>query len=450
MKKVLLQPVFVIALLVFVSSCRKDLEPGNSTINATIKVEYDTTTDGNFNYPLQGISVKLSNLLNGNELTVQTDNQGRASIGGISAGQYSVAATITLPAATYTNITGIPVTEDVVYNASLTSITINSAADNNLSLTLQTGRIGDWVIKQIYFAGSHRTLGALFRDQFIELYNNSNKVLYADSLYIATLIGVNNSSPDLNTGFYLTQGEFAGQFDWNKSLDMPAGINANDDYVYTKSLYRIPGTGTTYPVQPGASIVIAQTAVNHKAPFTGVDGSTVQVQDPSLTVDLSKAEFEVYAAPFLTRPLASDVDVPTAVNLIPLLIFGTDFIIDNPGRDGYAIFKTTADVENAYPRYFAPNVQTPGNQARYFQVPRSVIIDAVETQPSEESSRVPKKLRASLDAGFTFVPAGSYSSQSVVRKTLKTVAGRKVLVDTNNSSTDFTFFNIANPKGFAE
>lgn len=60
-----------------------------------------------------------------------------------------------------------------------------------------------------------------------------------------------------------------------------------------------------------------------------------------------------------------------------------------------------------------------------------------------ESKRVPKRLPNVLDAVRTFVPAGQYSSQSLVRKTLKTVNGRRILKDTNNSSEDFGYLNKA-------
>ena len=44
----------------------------------------------------------------------------------------------------------------------------------------------------------------------------------------------------------------------------------------------------------GKSIIIAQTGINHKAPYDRIDGKPVTIQDPELTVDLSKADFEVY------------------------------------------------------------------------------------------------------------------------------------------------------------
>lgn len=52
-----------------------------------------------------------------------------------------------------------------------------------------------------------------------------------------------------------------------------------------------------------------------------------------------------------------------------------------------------------------------------------------------------------VDAQFTFVPEGTYSSYAVIRKTQTTINGRKILKDTNNSAEDFVS-QKANPRGF--
>ncbi|RZL57768.1 MAG: DUF4876 domain-containing protein, partial [Pedobacter sp.] len=174
------------------------------------------------------------------------------------------------------------------------------------------------------------------------------------------------------------------------------------------------------------------------------------VRDPSLTVDLSGADFEAYYAPFLPRPLASDIDNPNVPNVEVLAYNGTDLILDNPGRMGYVIFKNkgTLDIKklNQYP---FPSIAPPSSTAdKYYQIPSSFIIDAVETQPNTASARVPKKLGPKLDALYTYVPNGAYSSQSVIRKTESTVSGRRILKDTNNSAEDFDFLPLATPRGF--
>ena len=73
------------------------------------------------------------------------------------------------------------------------------------------------------------------------------------------------------------------------------------------------------------------------------------------------------------------------------------------------------------------------------------MIDAVEIITPLETSRIPKRLPTSLDVAGTFVTGGQYSSQSLVRKTAKTLNGRIVLQDSNNSASDFFTKTKADP-----
>lgn len=214
----------------------------------------------------------------------------------------------------------------------------------------------------------------------------------------------------------------------------------------------IPGNGKTYPVEPGKSIVIAQNALNHKAPFIGNNGKEVAIKNPDLTVDLSKANFEVYFGDIPGKtPFATDIDNPAVPNVEILDYAGNDWILDNLGRDAYVIFKhaNRSDVENLK-SYAEPSISVPTSTAKkYRQLPVGWIMDAVEVQPNTKDARIPKKLTASQDAGFTFAPLGGYSSQSVIRKTEKTNNGVRKLKDTNNSTEDFIAIK-ANPFGFGD
>jgi len=373
-----------------------------------------------------------------------TKSDGTFTIESISPGVYDISASIKIPASDYTTLTGETVTKEVVFNASEKAKIITVQDNQITALKLISGTTGPWVIKQIYYAGSNTTTGASFRDQFIEIYNNTDSVLYADSLYIAEAIGLQNFTA---SNVYRQSNS---QYDWSKSQAMPSDIDANNGYIYTRALLMIPGTGKQYPVKAGESIVLAQTALNHKSPFTGTDGKTITARDPSLTIDLSGADFEAYYAPFLPKPLASDVDNPSVPNVEVLSYNGTDLILDNPGRMGYVIFKNKGQADiKTLPQYPFPTIAPPSaNSDKYYQIPINFIIDGVEIQPNTASARVPKKLGASLDALYTYVPNGAYSSQSVIRKTETTINGRKILKDTNNSAEDFDFLPIAIPRGF--
>ncbi|RNL50988.1 DUF4876 domain-containing protein [Pedobacter jejuensis] len=432
------QYVFCITILL---SCKKIGTPELQPINLKISTVYASTELGK-KLSLSKVLIKILNVNTNVEKQLITDANGNVSFQGISAGVYDISATITIPAATYSSVTGEIVDKDVIFNASDKNKTIG-LTNNELNIKLVSGNIGNWLIKQIYYAGSNTTTGAGYRDQFIEIYNNTDSVMYADSLYFAEIIGRQSYT---NTSYYTLPN---GQMDWSKSLNMPSNIDANNNYVYPRALFMLPGKGKEHPVLPGASIVIAQTAINHKSPFTGTDGKTITVRDPSLTIDLSGADFEAYYAPFLPRPLTSDIDNPSIPNLNVLAYNGTDMLFDNPGRTAFIIFKRDGTEVKDYPKYNYPTISTPSSTSdKFYQIPNSVIIDAVEIQPNTASDRVPKKLGASLDAGYTFAPNGQYSSQSVIRKTDRTENGRKILKDTNNSTEDFDYFSLANPRGF--
>lgn len=439
MKNILL---YLICAAVFLS-CKKDREPEILPVNLNITTKYASDDIGK-KLSLSAVKVELKNINTNVTQILQANANGKVSFNGIALGIYDISATVTITAADYTRLTGEIVDKDVIFNASQRSKAITFDNVSNIELNLVSGTVGSWLIKQIYYAGSNTTTGASFRDQFIEIYNNTDSLMYADSLFIAEVIGKQNFT---GTTYYTIAN---GQMDWSKSVNMPTNIDANNDYVYPRALFMLQGTGKEHPVQPGKSIILAQTAINHKSPFTGSDGKTITVRDPSLTIDLSGADFEAYFAPFLAKPLASDIDNPLVPNIEVLTYFGTDMILDALGRTGYIVFKGDGKTEvKNLPQYNYPTVSAPTSSSdKFYQIPNKLVIDAVEIQPATASSRVPKKLVASLDAGFTFAPNGSYSSQSVIRKMASTVNGRIILKDTNNSAEDFDYFNLANPRGF--
>src|SRR5690606_15199039 len=155
---------------------------------------------------------------------------------------------------------------------------------------------GGFVIKQIYYVGSDTKDGALNRDNFIEIYNNTDETLYADSLLVVLAYGASRNIKVGEEGYYLDN----GQFDWSQSVGLNVADNANENYVYAKAVFMIPsdGTGKKYPVLPGKSFVLAGTAVNHAAGYQNNDGNTIGAQKPELTVNLEGADFESWLYPY--------------------------------------------------------------------------------------------------------------------------------------------------------
>ena len=436
--------------IVLATACKKkDLGEGAARpVNLLVSIQYSGDAAG-LNLKKDGALIRITHNTSGTTKEAATDASGVASFASITPGLYTLTASITIDKVTYTQLSGVTVDQDVVFNGNVTGQQLVNE-QTAVVIPLVTGRIGNWVIKQISYAGSNTSSGAAFRDQFLEIYNNSTDTLYADSLYLGQIIGVNNTNTNYPTHGYLPN----NQFDWTRSVGMN-DVNANSNYVYARAVFMIPGTGKQHSVAPGKSIIIAQTGLNHGAPYPLNDGSTQNITNPALTVNLSNAEFEAYLVdykraeagnPTNFSPYKWDVDNPLVPNLRVVYSTVNDMILENLGREALVLYKA-GDVNPAnFPYFAAPNVTsvTP-TTTLYQQIPTRYVIDAVELQRVVESQRVPKRLPNSLDAGPTNVTGGEYSSQSLVRKTARTVNGRRILQDTNNSANDFFTKTKADP-----
>lgn len=131
----------------------------------------------------------------------------------------------------------------------------------------------DFVIAEIFIPGTYNEAGKQYNgDQYIRIYNNSDKVLYADGLIF------------MESQFQTTQKY--------QSVDP----DIMDEAIAVGSVVAVPGSGTDYPVQPGESFILCDNAINHKE------------ANPN-SIDLSKANFEWYIES------KQDVDNPAVPNL---------------------------------------------------------------------------------------------------------------------------------------
>lgn len=445
--------IFVLSMATILVSCSKDDDFGGGaleTVAFSVDVTYD---DENFNgEPAEAVEVTLTNTNTGDEYTGLTTETGVVNFEEILPGTYNLSGSVSLNDVEFEALFGYAPTESsVVFNASLEQVEVNTTS-TSASLMLKTARIGNLVIKQIYYAGSDTQDGAMFRDQFIEIYNNSNAVIYADSLYIAQLYG--NTSTNVESYTLAT-----GQFDWSQSIGMSGGEAANTDYVYAEYIIQIPGNGQEYPIQPGESIVIAQNGINHKEPLVDNNGDPIAIGNPALTVDLSGANFEAYLGDFKEsigeEPYQWDIQNP-AVTDVSIAYWGRegypnrnrDLLLDPSGRDSFVIFRSEGVLQ--YSNYPDPSEAAIVEGTNfYMQIPNELVIDGVELQNYNPARSRPKMLPAAIDASAIAID-GMYNSQSVIRKTKTTVNGRVILEDSNNTAEDFIKLDKAAPGGFAE
>ncbi|WP_288445590.1 DUF4876 domain-containing protein [uncultured Chryseobacterium sp.] len=449
MKKLIL--VFIIPVLTIIG-CNRDDDFGKNTeikpVPFTVNIKYDASK-----YPsaadkgVANVTVILKNTATGDQITGKTDANGDLKLSAVLPGNYSVQAELQLKKSEYEQQIGQETSYEIVHFGGFDEkVTVNANTSSKL-IRITSGNLGDLVIKQYYYAGSDTKLGANFRDQFIEIHNNSDQTIYADGLYLVFLEGNTNNNP---TTYTLSN----GQYDWSKTAG--GGSAANTDYVYSNIFIKIPGSGSQDPILPGKSIVIAQTAINHKMPFDDINGNGVAIQDPDRTVDLSHADFETYMGDYNTsigkKPFAWDIQNIMVPDMLVSYwsIASNDLILNVNSMLGLGILRATDAEVAAWKKVAAPKAPT---GTLFLQIPKSYIIDGIDITDKEQ--KAPKDFPADIDASRTFIvnaagqAEGTFTGLSVIRKTKEMINGRVVLQDTNNSANDFVTIK-ANPRGYAQ
>jgi hypothetical protein len=320
------------------------------------------------------------------EISKTTDASGNVSTSDLIPGVYTVTATGESAGGGFT----------YYFSGSLTNINILTGGQN-FNIEVASSKAGALILKEIYFNGS---TGYYFKDQFYEIYNNSEEVQYADGMGIGNILPTQASTATYN---------------W----EVPDGKPEN--YIYLASIWQVPGDGNDFPVKPGESIVIAQIAQNHTA------------IKPTSPVDLSGAEFETFIVNQSVNP-----DNPNAHNMILAFdkgVFGTQWLVTVFGG-AYAIFMPDKEID--------PNgwVKPQGKSDQAYPIPIDCVLDAVEIVNNATKINQ-KRMPTNLDAGATFTGA-TYNCNSVSRKIRETKAdGRHIYMDTNNSSDDFQLNSVA-------
>lgn len=269
------------------------------------------------------------------------------------------------------------------------------------------------VFKEIYYAGcTYKKVeedgttadDTYFRDQFYEVYNNSDETVYADGLCIATTTAYD---------YY-----FSTPYTYH-----PEG-NA-DDYVFVQDIFQMPGDGKSYPIAPGESIVIAQWATDHTDPsLAGENG-----------FDTSSAEFEclITIGEFWGGNITDNPNSINATYYTAKAWKAPQWLTACSGAP-YIIFRPSKPIREA--DFLNPDEDE--YNARAIEILKSDIIDAVEAV-QDETRLATLCLPSDLDAGCIWVSApGNYTGESISRKIKETRKdGRVIYQDTNNTTNDF-------------
>jgi hypothetical protein len=377
-----------------ITSCSEDEEAAKYTV--TISVAYPSGYDS----IASNMLVKVTNTQTLKIDSAYTDTAGVASFH--------------LPAGIY-GVSTVGETDDFAFNGTLENVTVSAAA--NFSITLNAVSLeGGLVFKEIYYSGSKTTAGgSYYSDQFQEIYNNSDEVIYLDNLCIGCL------TPSLSS-----------------SLSVWADAEGNlPSYVPLQFyIWYIAGSGTDYPLQPRTSIVIAQDGIDHQTDSLGNSNSPV---------NLGNADFEYYCGNINSGKDADAAAVPNMTLMYATSITAYDALFPVAGP-ALVLFRLPTGVDPVTFASDATNLSTaPGSTSstKYLLIPKEYVIDAVEGVQADESKRI-KRLPSDLDAGYTYC-SSTYNSKSVRRKVKQIVGGKVIYKDTNNSTEDFLMDQTPTP-----
>lgn len=289
-------------------------------------------------------------------------------------------------------------------NVQVTGTTTHVKIDTYLS-----AETDDFIFEEIFFSGTLRSSGLqYYGDSYIKIYNNTDHVLYADGLAFC------------ESKFKSTQ-----YFEYSPDI--------RKDTMSVWSLYVIPGSGHDHPVQPGHSLIICDTGIDHRT------------ANPN-SFDLSAADWEWYDVS--TRPDHMDIDSETVPNLDKWYCYTLSFyILHNRGFTSFALARIPIDKLQYLKDYkytykytmYLPAGTFPMEQDAY-KIPNSWIVDGVNC--SIEAKRLWNILPPSVDAGWTH--CGKIDKDKTryfrsVRRKLQylNADGTMHLQDTNNSTEDF-------------
>lgn len=398
MKKLLFAILAVVTFAGFVSSCSSDDDNVTSYYDLNVTLSLPS-----------GVSV--GDLTSGS-VVVTNDQTGRS----YTSEDVNASYGFELPGGTYTVQASMRANNggrSVSYSASKS---ISVYEDASLTLELAEGVTSGFVFKEVYYnmvKPNGKT--PYMRDQFFEIYNNSDEVLYLDNCILGILEGSQGVLPTA----WMENGEIMKEY-------------ALGYYVVAWL-----GDGKTFPVEPGKSVVVASEAQNHIQQTAAMyDGSVAGALKS--TVDLSNADYEVWLGDYKSDAL----DNPDVPNMSVIFVNGTQkyFMLPYTGNaiilaklpEGINPIDYAKDPANLKSR---PDGTLP--TSTFLMIPQEYVLDGINiVNNADKASQRVIRLRAEVDAGTVFMNA-AYMGKSIRRKVESVDNGRVILKDTNNSTEDF-------------
>ena len=346
--------------------------------------------------PVAGAEVRVTNIQTGRDYLAVTGSDGRALLN-VRGGNYNIV--VSLSEEREVVVEGYPVEKTVLFNGALTGQLV-TVSGGSFSLVLGYSVESEgFIIKELYTSGCKTPEGKSYQaDKFVEIYNNTDRVLYADGLCIGVVHSTTTYQPT----------------PW---------VNPDGSLMDRIPLWSfvaiVPGSGEEHPITPGTSFVVALSGLNHRDDPNGNPNS----------IDLSIAAWELYVEDGMY------VDVPAVPNiLMQRITAGTAMIFDVRGQVTILFRLPPGELQSIFTDPDNFMVQ-PGGTFNCFMVPWGWVVDGVEN-PRLDDRGVYKRLPDMIDVGY-IQHRGSQEKVAIRRKVLKVVEGRTIYKDTNNSTEDF-------------
>ena len=395
------------AAIVFASSCSKMMnEALEAEIVEPIKVAYTIDIKG-FTAPDGTPATAPAEWYNNLEAVFNNFSEGIETV--VKVGSDGIAMAEVIPGVYNITVRSTQKYDGKSYilNGLAQNVTLTenvTTANDKFAISIQPLLGSPLCIREMYYAGSP---GGYFRDQFYEIYNNGEEVVYLDHICLAHLV------PEYATA----------------SLPQWPEEDGVDQYAYAVTLGQIQGDGDDYPLQPGESVVLAQEAADH---------TQIETWAGFGLVNTAKVEWECWSG--------NEQRVNDEVPNLPY-VFWSGYInkmqwMTSVDGSAMALYQPGQNLEYGSD-YWQVGVTTQhkvGSSQQYVRIPVGDIYDAVECIPTSADLDM-KRIPGILDSGATSVD-GYYNGKSVSRKVVDyREDGSPIFQDTNNSTADFEVFD---------
>ncbi len=332
---------------------------------------------------------------------VRTDAAGQILLQGLPLGRHTITGRRLL---TPVERAQLGAHSDLVGFVGTTTLTLDRTSDPVASVRFPGAYRRGLVLSEDAFQRARLPgLDNYFFGGFLELYNNSEAIIHLDGLQLADALS------------------YAGAFPQSlESCADAVGLLEDPLGVWTQYLVAFPGSGTSYPVPPGGTVVVAMDAIDHRDLYPNM-------------LDLRGADFEFGGGP----------DNPTVPDMIDLSIRANPLHVHGPSFEGGGAKTLVLALPGnamAYPRTRTTNFL-------FMRVPGVAVVDVFSNSllrhlesPEPGFTRCPRFVAERFDRAYGFLLQEQVLEYTVSksRKVLFTdERGQLVLQHTRNSAADW-------------